>query len=102
MAACTWLVTSVSGGIGRELPTSSSGGRARRVWPNTDDVLVVGKPDVDELFALAEKARSKLHREVNIRFVRPTAWNNHDSKDPFLAHVRSRPLIELNLERANP
>ncbi len=69
--------------------------------PNDVDVLVVGQPDADELFALAEEARGKLHREVNVRSVRPVAWSNHDSKDAFLAHVRSRPIIELDLEGAN-
>jgi hypothetical protein len=70
------------------------------VPPNDVDVLVVGQPDVDELFAIAEEARGKLHREVNIRSVRAAAWSNHDSKDAFLLHVRSRPLVELDLEGA--
>ena len=69
--------------------------------PNDVDVLVVGQPDVDELFALAEEARGRLHREVNVRSVRPLAWSTHESKDAFLTHVRSRPIIELDLEGAN-
>jgi predicted nucleotidyltransferase len=71
------------------------------VPPNDVDVLVVGKPDVDELFTVAEEARGKLHRERNVRSVSPLAWSNLDSEDAFLAHVRSRPLIELDLEAAN-
>jgi predicted nucleotidyltransferase len=70
--------------------------------PKDVDVLVVGQPDLDELFILAEEARGKLHREVNIRSVGPVAWSKHDSDDAFLTHVRSRPLIELELEGAKP
>jgi predicted nucleotidyltransferase len=70
--------------------------------PKDVDVLIVGQPDVDELFGLAEEARGRLHREVNIRSVRSAAWSKHDNADAFLAHVRSRPLIELDLEGAKP
>ena len=70
--------------------------------PNDLDVLVVGKPDADELFAIADEARASLRREVNIRSIRPTVWNNPASKDAFLATVRSRPLIELTIKGAHP
>jgi predicted nucleotidyltransferase len=70
--------------------------------PNDLDVLVVGKPDADELFAIADEARASLRREVNIRSIRPAVWNNPASKDAFLATVRSRPLIELTIKGAHP
>ena len=68
--------------------------------PNDVDVLVVGEPDADELFAIADEARASLRREVNIRSVRPAVWHNPASKDAFLAHVRSRPLVELTIKGA--
>lgn len=69
--------------------------------PKDVDVLIVGKPDPDELFSVAEVARQSLRREVNIRSVRPAAWNAPASKDAFLTHVRSRPLVELAVEGAH-
>ena len=65
--------------------------------PNDIDVLVVGTADRAELFDLAERLSRKLGREVNIRRVTPEAWNDTDSRDPFLTTVRSRPIVELNV-----
>lgn len=65
--------------------------------PQDVDVLVVGSPDPDELFDLADEARKILRRDVSIRSVGPEVWNAPD-EDPFLAHVKSRPMVQLHLD----
>lgn len=62
--------------------------------PDDIDVLVVGKPDPDELDDVARLAGQRLGREVNIRRVRPSAWDGAD-RDPFKATVTSRPMVTL-------
>jgi predicted nucleotidyltransferase len=62
--------------------------------PNDVDVLVVGDPDPAELDDLAAAAEVRLRREVNIRTVDPERWLDPES-DPFLTHVRDRPLVAL-------
>jgi DNA-binding transcriptional ArsR family regulator len=64
--------------------------------PADVDVLVIGDPDPDELFDLAERAGRRLRREVNIHRVPPPAWQAPTS-DPFLLSIRQRPLVELDL-----
>jgi len=66
--------------------------------PNDVDVLVIGTADRDELYDVAEEATRTLGREVNIRMVTPAAWKAN-GKDPFLASVRERPRVELDLAR---
>lgn len=66
--------------------------------PNDVDVLVWGAPDRDELFDISEMARLALHREVNIRVVKSSSWNDLDPRDPFLKNVKSRPVVELVLD----
>jgi predicted nucleotidyltransferase len=63
--------------------------------PADVDVLVVGDPDPDALFDLAEEASRRLRREVNVHRVPAEAWEA-DKDDPFLTSVRERPLIELS------
>lgn len=64
--------------------------------PRDVDVLVVGDADDDDLYEVARAAESRLGREINIRRVSPRAWQEPGS-DPFLASVRSRPLVRLEL-----
>lgn len=64
--------------------------------PRDVDVLVVGEADMDDLDDAAYAAGRILGREVNIRRVRPDAWRKAEP-DPFLATVRSRPLVRLDL-----
>lgn len=67
--------------------------------PRDVDVLVVGSPDADDLFELAEKAAKILGREVHIRPVNPDTW--HDPKPTgFIATVKSRPIVELGIRQA--
>ncbi|MFI0940367.1 ArsR family transcriptional regulator [Streptomyces sp. NPDC021020] len=66
--------------------------------PADVDVLVIGEPDADELFDLAEEASRRLHRAVNVHRLSDEAWQS-PSDDPFLTSVRERPLVELKLAR---
>lgn len=66
--------------------------------PGDVDVLVVGSPDPDELFDLAEAASRRLGREVNVHRISPEAWAA-DTADPFLTSVRERPLARLSLDQ---
>ncbi|MFJ9028542.1 ArsR family transcriptional regulator [Streptomyces sp. NPDC102274] len=66
--------------------------------PADVDVLVVGDPDPDSLFDLAEGVSRRLHREVNVHRVTTEAWTT-DTDDPFLTSVRERPLVRLNLDQ---
>ncbi|MDP3894676.1 ArsR family transcriptional regulator [Nocardioides sp.] len=63
--------------------------------PGDVDVLVVGEADLDELDERARAAEEVLMREVSIRRVRGHVWEAES--DPFIATVRSRPLVELQL-----
>jgi DNA-binding transcriptional ArsR family regulator len=65
--------------------------------PNDVDVLVIGTADADNLDAVAQQARRRLGRPVNMRRVRPDSWRRPDTRDPFLLSVRERPLVELHL-----
>ena len=65
--------------------------------PNDVDVLVVGAADRDDLDQIASVAQDRLGRPVDIRRVRPQAWQSPDPADAFLASVRSRPLVGLRL-----
>jgi predicted nucleotidyltransferase len=65
--------------------------------PNDVDVLVIGDPDRDILFDIAEDARHRLGREVSIRVVSAATWASPSETDPFLKHVRQRPLVELKV-----
>jgi hypothetical protein len=65
------------------------------------DVLVVGDADDDDLFDVARSAERRLGREVNIHRVPATLWTS-PGDDPFLAAVRSRPLVPIELPRDQP
>jgi DNA-binding transcriptional ArsR family regulator len=64
--------------------------------PRDVDVLVVGDADDDDLCEAARAAERALGREVSIRRVSAQAWRE-SSSDPFLASVRSRPMVRLGL-----
>ncbi|MDX3190854.1 ArsR family transcriptional regulator [Streptomyces sp. MN03-5084-2B] len=67
--------------------------------PGDVDVLVVGDPDPDTLFDLAESVSRRLGREVNVHRVSPASWAADSSTDPFLTSVRERPLVPLPLDQ---
>jgi predicted nucleotidyltransferase len=66
--------------------------------PGDVDVLVVGSPDADALFDLAESLSRRLGREVNVHRISPESWAS-STTDPFLTSVRERPLVQLNLNQ---
>ena len=66
--------------------------------PGDVDVLVVGSPDPDALFDLAEGVSRRLDREVNVHRIAPESWAS-SSTDPFLTSVRARPLVPLPLDQ---
>jgi DNA-binding transcriptional ArsR family regulator len=61
------------------------------------DVLIVGDADLDQLDDVARAARQRLGFEVNVHRVSALSWTAQ-REDPFLAHVRSQPLVELVLD----
>lgn len=65
--------------------------------PRDIDVLVVGEADADDLHDAALAAEKRLGREVNIRQVRPSRWADEAAADSFLASVRERPRVLLDL-----
>lgn len=66
--------------------------------PRDVDVLVIGDADLDDLDAAARTAEKKLVREVNIRRLRPDAWDDADPGDAFVTAVRTSSLVELDLD----
>lgn len=62
--------------------------------PKDVDVLVVGAADEDELDEVARTAERILGREVNVRVVPSKLWRK-PAGDPFIATVRSRPLVAI-------
>ena len=62
--------------------------------PEDIDVLVVGTADPDALDEVAQTAGERLGREVNIRRVRPAAWDGVDA-GAFKTTVTSRPMVSL-------
>ena len=67
--------------------------------PEDVDVLVVGSADRDALDEIARAAQQRLGRPVTIRRLRARAWAAAEPTDSFVASVRQRPLVELNLRR---
>jgi predicted nucleotidyltransferase len=63
--------------------------------PADIDLLVVGRPDRDDLHDAVRHARTRLGREINTVVVSASRWDEGD--DPFLAELRSRPMVALNL-----
>lgn len=59
------------------------------------DVLVIGHPDRDDLDDAAQRAGSRLAREVNVTIRSPEWW--HDSGDAFHTEVMRRPIVPLSL-----
>jgi predicted nucleotidyltransferase len=65
--------------------------------PQDIDVLVVGNASREALFEVAGEASRRVRREVNVRRLSREAWA--DGSDSFIATVRSRPMIELDMKR---
>jgi predicted nucleotidyltransferase len=61
--------------------------------PNDIDLLIVGKPDRDQVHEVAEHARSLLSRDVNISYLDPDTWSA--AEHPFVRELRARPLVAV-------
>ena len=57
------------------------------------DLLVIGRPDRDDLHDAIGRARTRLGRDINTVVVSASRWGAGD--DPFLTELRSRPLAAL-------
>jgi predicted nucleotidyltransferase len=57
------------------------------------DVLVVGKPDREDVYDAADRAERRVRRPVQVAIRTPAQWN--DASDTFLLHLRSRPLVRV-------
>jgi len=67
--------------------------------PGDIDLLVVGTPNVDVVYDVAEKASAQFGREVN-----PTVLTRHEweaSSEGFLEQLRRSPLITLDLSHSH-
>src|SRR5689334_16423357 len=56
--------------------------------PGDIDVLVIGEVDRDDVFEAAERAQSRLEREVNPQVVTSLRWR--EGSTPFLTEVKQR------------
>lgn len=57
------------------------------------DLLVVGRPDRDDLHDAVRRGRERLGREINIVVVSPERWRSDD--DAFLVELRNRPRVPV-------
>jgi predicted nucleotidyltransferase len=57
------------------------------------DLLVIGRPDRDDLQDAAGRAQARLGREVSTVVVSAERWNSRN--DAFLAELRGRPMAAL-------
>jgi hypothetical protein len=62
--------------------------------PADIDLLVVGRPDRDDLYDAVGRARLRLGRDINTLALLADRWNSPD--DPFLAELRRRPMVALS------
>jgi predicted nucleotidyltransferase len=58
------------------------------------DLLVIGRPDRDELHDAVGRARTRLGRDINTVVLAASRWDAGD--DPFLTELRSRPMVALS------
>lgn len=61
--------------------------------PGDVDILVVGKPDRDDVYDAAERAQTRLGRPVNTTIVPPRRWAA--ANEPFLQEVKRRPVVSV-------
>lgn len=66
--------------------------------PRDVDVLAIGSPDPDDLYQASESARRRLGRDVTIHALPAARWADPEPSDPFLRHVRSSPMVNLDLD----
>lgn len=64
------------------------------VTPEDVDLMVIGEPPVDEVYAAAEQAARELGREVSVTILSRAEW---DADSSFTAAVRSGARVPLQL-----
>ena len=62
--------------------------------PADIDLLVIGRPDRDDLHDAVGRARIRLGRDINTVALSADRWNADD--DPFLTEIRGRPIVGLS------
>ena len=65
--------------------------------PQDVDLMVIGTGNVAEIRARADSASRSLSRDVNVSVLTPEEWD--DSETGFISHLKSEPLVELDLQR---
>jgi predicted nucleotidyltransferase len=65
--------------------------------PQDVDLMVIGQGDVNEIRAEADRASRKLGRDVNVTVFTPDEWERGASG--FITHLKSEPLVDLDLDR---
>ncbi|MDR1834123.1 MAG: ArsR family transcriptional regulator [Propionibacteriaceae bacterium] len=63
--------------------------------PADVDVIAIGDADQEALDEAALRAQHRLHREVNIRTVTNTHWENPPERDFFIKSIKAQPLVEI-------
>jgi DNA-binding Lrp family transcriptional regulator len=69
----------------------------RGVAPRDVDVLVIGRPDRDELYEVAAEAERMIGTSVDVVIRSPEAWTQ--AEDILVRSVRSGPSVQLDLGR---
>jgi hypothetical protein len=64
-------------------------------FPNDVDVIVVGKPDRDDVTEAVVEALRAVGHDGQVIFRSPAAWR--DPKDAFTRTAKARPLVELTI-----
>lgn len=64
-------------------------------FPQDVDLVVIGTADVGEVRAKVDDASRKLGRDVNVSVLTQEEWESNQAG--FVTHLRSEPLVELNL-----
>lgn len=67
--------------------------------PRDIDVLVIGRPDREQVYEAAERAERGLTLVVQVAFRTPQQWA--EEKDPFIVEVKSRPLVPVLSQEGN-
>lgn len=65
--------------------------------PNDVDLLVIGSPDHDDVFDIANEVGREVRREIQVAFRSAQSWEKGD--DSFVRTLRDRPLVPLRLDR---
>jgi hypothetical protein len=61
--------------------------------PDDIDLLVIGRPDRDDVYAAAQRAQRRLGREVNVTQRTRRQWET--ATDGFTQQLRNSPIIEV-------